>query len=237
MKIVFLDSLTLGDTPLTPIDALGELVCYPTSSPEEARARVGDCEVLIINKGRFVACDTPDHLAAERERGATLTVHAEGTPAELEAAVRTVPGVTDVSSFTENGESCVRIAVPGDQDIRAEVSRALMQALRAAGVAWEEGAPAKNAPQPLAGTTFVLTGTLPTMSREQAKERLQAAGAKVAGSVSAKTSCVVAGEKAGSKLDKARALGVPIIDEAAMLALLERGCTLDEALGGQGEPA
>lgn len=85
-------------------------------------------KVLIINKGRFVACDTPDHLAAERERGATLTVHAEGTPAELEAAVRTVPGVTDVSSFTENGESCVRIAVPGDQDIRAEVSRALMQA-------------------------------------------------------------------------------------------------------------
>ena len=116
-------------------------------------------------------------------------------------------------------------------------SRKLVQALRAAGVTWEEGAPARNAPQPLAGATFVLTGTLPTMSREQAKERLQAAGAKVAGSVSAKTSCVVAGEKAGSKLDKARALGVPIIDEAAMLALLERGCTLDEALGGQGEPA
>ena len=52
MKIVFLDALTLGDTSLTPIDALGELVCYPTSSPEEARARVGDCEVLIVNKVR-----------------------------------------------------------------------------------------------------------------------------------------------------------------------------------------
>ena len=55
MKIVFLDALTLGDTPLTPIDALGELVCYPTSSPEEARARVGDCEVLIVNKVRVDA--------------------------------------------------------------------------------------------------------------------------------------------------------------------------------------
>ena len=106
-------------------------------------------------------------------------------------------------------------------------SRALVQALRAAGVAWEEGAPAKDAPQPLAGTTFVLTGTLPTMSREQAKERLQAAGAKVAGSVSAKTSCVVAGTEAGSKLDKARALGVRIIDEAAMLAMLESGAGLN----------
>ena len=52
MKIVFLDALTLGDTSLTPIDTLGELVCYPTSSPEEARARVGDCEVLIVNKVR-----------------------------------------------------------------------------------------------------------------------------------------------------------------------------------------
>ena len=72
----------------------------------------------------------------------------------------------------------------------------------------------------LAGKTFVLTGTLPTLSRDDAKAMLEAAGAKVAGSVSKKTSYVVAGEEAGSKLDKARELGVPVIDEGGMRALL-----------------
>ena len=66
----------------------------------------------------------------------------------------------------------------------------------------------------------MLTGTFPTLKREQAKEMLEAAGAKVAGSVSKKTDYVVAGEEAGSKLDKARELGVAVIDEAGMLALL-----------------
>ncbi|WP_426688754.1 NAD-dependent DNA ligase LigA [Rhodanobacter ginsengiterrae] len=73
---------------------------------------------------------------------------------------------------------------------------------------------------PLAGQTFVLTGTLVSLSREQAKERLEALGAKVSGSVSRKTSVVVAGSEAGSKLDKAQELGVPVWDEAQLLALL-----------------
>jgi DNA ligase (NAD+) len=75
---------------------------------------------------------------------------------------------------------------------------------------------------PLEGQTAVLTGTLPTMSRDQAKEKLEALGAKVAGSVSKKTSFVVAGAEAGSKLDKANELGVPVWDEAQLLALLAR---------------
>jgi DNA ligase (NAD+) len=73
---------------------------------------------------------------------------------------------------------------------------------------------------PLEGQTVVLTGTLPTLSRDEAKQRLEALGAKVAGSVSKKTSFVVAGEAAGSKLDKAQGLGVPVWDEARLLALL-----------------
>jgi DNA ligase (NAD+) len=73
---------------------------------------------------------------------------------------------------------------------------------------------------PLEGQTIVLTGTLPTLSRDEAKERLEALGAKVSGSVSKKTSFVVAGEAAGSKLDKAQELGVEVWDEARLLALL-----------------
>ena len=99
-------------------------------------------------------------------------------------------------------------------------NREVVEQLRACGVTWAEGEPAERAPQPLAGKTFVLTGTFPTLKREQAKDMLEAAGAKVAGSVSKKTDYVVAGEEAGSKLDKARELGVAVLDEAGMLGLL-----------------
>lgn len=99
-------------------------------------------------------------------------------------------------------------------------NREVVQQLRACGVHWEEGAPAEKAPQILAGKTVVLTGTLPTMGRDEAKELLEAAGAKVSGSVSKKTSYLVAGAEAGSKLTKAQELGVPVLDEAGMLALL-----------------
>ena len=103
-------------------------------------------------------------------------------------------------------------------------NREVVEQLRAAGIRWDEhdGA-AASAPRPLAGLTVVLTGTLPTLTRDEAKEKLEAAGAKVAGSVSKKTSYVVAGEEAGSKLDKARELGVPVLDEAGLLALLDGG--------------
>jgi DNA ligase (NAD+) len=75
----------------------------------------------------------------------------------------------------------------------------------------------------LAGLTFVLTGTLPTLTRDEAKARIEAAGGKVSGSVSKKTDYVVAGEEAGSKLDKATSLGVKVVDEAGLLGLLAGG--------------
>ncbi|MDM0080401.1 NAD-dependent DNA ligase LigA [Variovorax sp. J31P179] len=102
-------------------------------------------------------------------------------------------------------------------------NREVVEQLRACGVHWEESEPAARAPRPLAGKTFVITGTLPTLGRDEAKDKLEEAGAKVAGSVSKKTDYVVAGAEAGSKLDKARDLGVTVIDEAQMLEILAQG--------------
>ncbi|WP_341922637.1 NAD-dependent DNA ligase LigA [Polaromonas sp. YR568] len=99
-------------------------------------------------------------------------------------------------------------------------NREVVEQLRACGVSWPEGQPAVRAPQPLSGKTFVITGTLPTLSRDEAKDRVEAAGGKVAGSVSKKTDFVVAGTEAGSKLTKAQELGIKVIDEAGLLAML-----------------
>jgi DNA ligase (NAD+) len=98
----------------------------------------------------------------------------------------------------------------------------VVEGLRAAGVQLECAVEPVGA-QPLAGLTFVLTGTLERWTRDEAGEALKALGAKVSGSVSKKTSCVVAGEAAGSKLAKAQQLGVPVLDEAGLARLLETG--------------
>jgi len=102
-------------------------------------------------------------------------------------------------------------------------NREVVEQLRACGVTWEEGEPAAITPKSLAGKTFVITGTLPTLRRDEAKDMLEAAGAKVAGSVSKKTSYVLAGAEAGSKLDKALELGVAVIDEAGLKEMLDGG--------------
>ena len=102
-------------------------------------------------------------------------------------------------------------------------NRDAVTALKAAGVTWEDrDQPVNTADLPLKGLTYVLTGTLETMSRDDAKAHLLALGAKVAGSVSAKTDYVVAGPGAGSKLQKAEELNIPVLDEAGLLALLEQ---------------
>ncbi len=100
-------------------------------------------------------------------------------------------------------------------------NRELVESLRTAGV--DMTAERKLRSTQLAGLIFVLTGTLPTLSREEAKARIEAAGGKTAGSVSKKTSYVVAGEEAGSKLEKASELKIPVLDEAGLLALIQQG--------------
>jgi DNA ligase (NAD+) len=100
-------------------------------------------------------------------------------------------------------------------------NRDVIAALRKAGVHWAETAPQRAATGRLAGVTFVLTGTLPTLAREEAKALIEGEGGKVAGSVSSQTNYVVAGSDAGSKLDKARELGIPVIDERRLRKLIE----------------
>ncbi len=97
-------------------------------------------------------------------------------------------------------------------------NQAAIAKLLQAGIHWPD--PQSQQEKPLSGKTYVLTGTLAVLTREEAQQRLEALGAKVAGSVSAKTTAVIAGEKAGSKLEKAEKLQVPILDEAQFLALL-----------------
>lgn len=110
-------------------------------------------------------------------------------------------------------------------------NREVVEQLRACGVTWPEHEPAADpASLPLSGQTFVLTGTLPTLSRDEAKALIEAAGGKVAGSVSKKTHHVVAGAEAGSKLEKAQSLGVSILDEDGLRALLAQA---GSGAGGQ----
>jgi DNA ligase (NAD+) len=130
------------------------------------------------------------------------------------------------SLISANAEELERVEEVGPRISQAileffaqEANQKLVQALKDAGV--DMTAEKKVRADKLAGLTFVLTGTLPTLSREEAKKRIEDAGGKTAGSVSRKTSYVLAGEEAGSKLDKAQALQVPVIDEAGLLAMLE----------------
>ena len=99
-------------------------------------------------------------------------------------------------------------------------NREVVEQLKACGLNWKEGIASEGASLPLTGQTFVLTGTLQTMGRDEAQAKLEMLGAKVSGSVSKKTHAVVAGAEAGSKLEKAQSLGVTVLDESAFQALL-----------------
>ena len=145
------------------------------------------------------------------ERTAELLAEEFGSIEALELAT-----AEELENVEEVGP---RIAQAIQEFFAQPANRSLVESLKAAGV--EMTAEKKKRSTQLAGQTFVLTGTLPTLTREAAKARIEAAGGKCVGSVSKKTSYVVAGEEAGSKLDKAQALKVPVLDEVGLLKMLE----------------
>ncbi len=129
-------------------------------------------------------------------------------------------GAASVADLQQAQEIGPKVADSIRQFFAEEQNRQLIERLRAAGLQFT-GPKTRKVEGALSGRTFVLTGTLPTLKREDVKERIEAAGGKVVGSVSSKTHYVVAGEEAGSKLDKARDLGVAVLDEAGLLAMLD----------------
>jgi DNA ligase (NAD+) len=141
---------------------------------------------------------------------ANLARHFGNLEALMEAPIDALEAVEDVGPV---------VAAHVHTFFRQPHNRETIEALLAGGLTWQEEVIAER-PQPLSGQTWVLTGTLEGMTRDEGKARLQALGAKVAGSVSKKTACVVAGDAAGSKLEKAGQLGVEVIDEATFLTRL-----------------
>ncbi|MEZ4240877.1 MAG: NAD-dependent DNA ligase LigA [Myxococcota bacterium] len=173
-------------------------------------------------------------LEASKERPLDRCVVALGIPTVGEATARDLAkhfGSIDALLEASTAQLCDVHGIGGivaaevHRFFRDERHQAEIAALRELGVAFPAieaaEAPAEAGAQPLAGLTFVITGTLPTMDRSAAEARIVAAGGKVTGSVSKKTNYLVAGEKAGSKLTKAQALGVPVLDEAGLLAMVE----------------
>jgi DNA ligase (NAD+) len=130
----------------------------------------------------------------------------------MDADGMTLEGVPDVGPV-------VAASISGF--FRERHNREVIRALRKAGVTWDEGTPRAAASGRAAGKAFVLTGSLPGMTREEATELILSQGGKVSGSVSKKTDYVVAGAEPGSKLAKAEALGVTVLDEAGLRQLLK----------------
>lgn len=176
--------------------------------------------------------------AIEQSKATTLArfIYALGIREVGEATARNLAKAFGLLDEVMNASQEQLIAVPDVGEVVAHHietffqqphNREVIQALRDAGVHWPEEAPVSEESLPLNGKTYVLTGTLEQLTRDQAKEALQALGAKVSGSVSKKTDCVVAGPGAGSKLAKAESLSIPVLDEQGLIDLLaEHGVTL-----------
>jgi DNA ligase (NAD+) len=194
------DLYSLTEEQLVELERFAEKSARALLSEIEGSKRAGLARVLMGLGIRFVGERTAELLAQEF---GSIDALMAATPEELSRVEEVGPRVSEaiVEFFSQ------------------AANRALVQRLKEAGV--DMTAEKKVRSEQLAGLTFVLTGTLPTLTRDEAKKRIEDAGGKVSGSVSKKTSFVVAGEEAGSKLDKAIELKVPVIDEAALLEMLK----------------
>jgi DNA ligase (NAD+) len=196
------DLYTLTEEQLTSLDRFAEKSARALLAEIENSKRAGLARVLMGLGIRFVG-----------ERTAELLAEEFGSIEALEAAT-----AEELERVEEVGP---RISQAILEFFAQKANLALIESLRNAGV--NMTAEKKQRSAQLSGLTFVLTGTLPTLTRDEAKTRIEAAGGKTAAAVSKKTSYVVAGEEAGSKLDKAHELKVPVLDEAGLLALLSAG--------------
>ncbi len=196
------DIYRLDEAALLTLERIGEKTAQSLLQ-QIARSRKAPLDRVVLGLGiRFVGERTAQFLA---EAFGTMDRLMEAGSDELERVPEVGPRIsTSIREFFE---------VPANRE--------LIEKLRAAGLNFT--AERKKTSSKLSGLTFVLTGTLPTLTREEAKERIEREGGTVSGSVSKKTSYVVAGEEAGSKLDKARTLGIPLLDETGLTELLERG--------------
>ena len=185
---------------LIALDRFGEKSVEALLKEIEQSKKAGLARVLMGLGIRFVGERTAELLAQEF---GSIEALMNATAEELERVEEVGP----------------RISQAILEFFAQQSNRDLVESLRIAGV--DMTAEKKLRTTQLAGLTFVLTGTLPTLSREEAKARIEAAGGKTAGSVSKKTNYVVAGEEAGSKLEKALELKIPVLDETALLALIE----------------
>jgi DNA ligase (NAD+) len=193
------DLYTLTRAQLLSLERIGEKTADALLA-EIAKSRAASLARVLFGLGiRFVGTRTAELLA---EEFGALDDLMSASQQELEQVNEVGP----------------RVAGSIREFFSEETNRQLVEALRAAGLTFT--AKKRERTTQLTGLTFVLTGTLPTLSREQAKEIIESAGGKVSGSVSKKTSYIVAGEDAGSKLEKAQQLGVPILDEPGFIALL-----------------
>ena len=193
------DLYSLTEEQLVDLERFGEKSARTLLAEIQKSKTAGLASVLMGLGIRFVGERTAELLAQEfGSIDALMSANAEELERVEEVGPRISQAIVEFFADKEN--------------------RHLVKRLKDAGV--EMTAEKKQRSTQLAGLTFVLTGTLPKMTRDEAKEKIESAGGKTAGSVSKKTSYVVAGEEAGSKLDKARELKIPVIDEEGLLALL-----------------